>query len=269
MPLQTQAAEFLSVPRAIEQLHQIERYTGPLRGKHMLEIGSGYGLVVAIANKLFRCDAVGLEPGEDAYFAAHSISQELLESLGLEKTRIVNGFGEDIPFSDGTFDVVYSSNVLEHVQHPKKVLDEALRVLKVGGTAVIVFPNYGSWWEGHYGLPMIPHCPKRVFKLWVRLFRRDPSFIDTLHFLSYRDLSAWISTHAYEIDLISTGVEVWEERVKTLNFSEWAALGSLKQFLKILRKLRVLPAVSKLGRALHWETPFILVLKKTHQILAN
>lgn len=263
VPVQTLAAEFLSVPRAVEQLNLIERYAGSLSGKQLLEIGSGYGLLVAIATTLFECDAMGLEPGEDAYFAAHAISLELLKTYALESSRIVNGFGENIPFNPGTFDVVYSSNVLEHVQQPAKVLDEALRVLKPGGIAVIVFPNYGSWWEGHYGLPMIPNCPKSVYKLWVRLFGRDPSFIDTLRFLSYKDVSAWSAAHSGEIETMSTGLEVWEERMKTLEFSEWAALGSLKQFLKVLRKLRLLPVVSWLGRTFHWETPFILVFKKT------
>lgn len=43
------------------------------------------------------------------------------------------GSGEDIPFDDGSFDIVYSCDTLEHVTDLEKVIAEAARVLKKGG----------------------------------------------------------------------------------------------------------------------------------------
>ena len=46
-----------------------------------------------------------------------------------------------ISFSDETFDVVSCSQVLEHVQSLEKCIEELKRVLKLGGTLIISFPN--------------------------------------------------------------------------------------------------------------------------------
>jgi len=46
----------------------------------------------------------------------------------------------DLPFPNGYFDAVISSEVIEHVQDPRKLLSEVSRVLKPGGVAVISTP---------------------------------------------------------------------------------------------------------------------------------
>ncbi len=68
-----------------------------------------------------------------------------------------------VPVEDARFDGVILSEVLEHVPHPNRVLQEAYRVLKPGGTALICTPfmlgihadpydfgRYtGAWYEKH------------------------------------------------------------------------------------------------------------------------
>jgi len=46
-----------------------------------------------------------------------------------------------LPFSDGSFDVVIASNVLEHLGQPGKVFAEVSRVLREGGKFIFVTPN--------------------------------------------------------------------------------------------------------------------------------
>ncbi len=58
-----------------------------------------------------------------------------------------------LPFRDGSFDVVYSSNVLEHVRDPWTMADEMMRVTRPGG---LVFLSYTLWfgpWGGHETAP--------------------------------------------------------------------------------------------------------------------
>ncbi len=46
------------------------------------------------------------------------------------------------PFQDQQFDLIFSVFVLEHTVYPKKILDECIRLLKPGGSIVILAPNY-------------------------------------------------------------------------------------------------------------------------------
>jgi SAM-dependent methyltransferase len=52
--------------------------------------------------------------------------------------------GQTLPAADETFDVVFSSNVLEHVPHIEAFQLEMLRVLRAGGLAVHVMPS-ATW----------------------------------------------------------------------------------------------------------------------------
>ena len=94
--------------------------------------------------------------------------------------------GEAIGFKTGSFDAVISNDVLEHVAHPEAVVRESARVLRPGGLLVFNVPNYRWIYEGHYNMPWIPAMSKPMARRYVSLLGRDPSYVDTLHFLSPR-----------------------------------------------------------------------------------
>lgn len=260
------ASDSLDENRSWEQLRALAAAIGtPLAGKRLLEIGSGVGLTVAIARKGMGADAFGIEPGEAEYDGTLAVSWDILRDGGIDPEVIRRGFGEAIPFPDDHFDAVYSSNVLEHVDQPPKVIAEIVRVLKPGGHAYLVVPNYGSWWEGHYGLIWLPHLPARLGKLYVRLFGRDPRFIDTLQLVTRGKLERWLAPHSGRVDIVDWGVGTWQKRVENLGFAEYSALGKLKDLMRILHRLRVIPLVVWLGKRLHWETPLILIFRKGRQ----
>lgn len=60
------------------------------------------------------------------------------EELGVE---VFNGPLENAEFPDASFDVVFSSHVLEHIRDPKSLLREMCRVLRPGGLHVSVLPS--------------------------------------------------------------------------------------------------------------------------------
>lgn len=49
-----------------------------------------------------------------------------------------------LPFAEARFDLVVSMDVIEHVPNPLPWLQEALRVLRPGGTLFLTTPNYAS-----------------------------------------------------------------------------------------------------------------------------
>jgi SAM-dependent methyltransferase len=153
----------------------------PLKGKKLLEIGSGYGISLAIMLQSFHADAVGIEPASQGFDESFKCSRAVLEENRLDPARIINATGESLPFADASFDVVYSNNVLEHTTDPTLVLSEALRVLRPGGVLFVEVPNYLAYFEGHYMVPQPPILWPWLLPFWVgTVLRRDPSFARTL-----------------------------------------------------------------------------------------
>lgn len=60
--------------------------------------------------------------------------------------------GENLPFADDTFDIVYSNGVLHHSPDTQGAIDETFRVLRPGGQAVIMLYCKSSW---HYWMNMV------------------------------------------------------------------------------------------------------------------
>lgn len=54
---------------------------------------------------------------------------------------------QDIQYDDDYFDLIYCSHILEHVPDDIKAMHELLRVLKPGGTAIIMVPINGVVYE--------------------------------------------------------------------------------------------------------------------------
>ncbi len=52
---------------------------------------------------------------------------------------------EPLPFTRGSFDEVYSKNLLEHLGNPLNALKEMKRVLKYGKKIILITDNAGYW----------------------------------------------------------------------------------------------------------------------------
>lgn len=255
------AAHYLDETRIQEQISLIEKYR-KIEG-NFLEIGSGFGGLVIYLNtkRAEKCRAYGIEPGVDAYTGTLPCTK-ILARANQVQDRFVSAFGENIPFRSGSVDIVYSTSVLEHVKDPEKVIFEALRVLKPGGLFQFIIPNYGSWWEGHYGILMLPGMPKSLFKLYVSLLGRDSEYVDTLQFTNKKILKQILASYPGQIEILSWGTRLFEHRFKYADFSEWASLGKLKKWVLLLHRAGLADIGIKICKRLNWETPFVLTLRK-------
>lgn len=252
------AQDVLNPERLAEQWKQIWQASGEAcqAERRILEIGSGFGGFVKYAAEQ-GIESVGIEIEAERV----KISYDLLKRSMTKNALVLEGVGEHLPFPKASFDYVYSTNVLEHVTEPATVIGETIRILKPGGIFQMVAPNYGSWWEGHYGILWIPNLPKPLAKAYVRLYGRDANFMDTLQFINRKWLTRILSQHDM-VEILGWGEGIWEERVRSLTFSTWGSLGRLKRMVDFLHRLKAIDMVIWLGKKLHWETPLILTVRK-------
>jgi ubiquinone/menaquinone biosynthesis C-methylase UbiE len=100
--------------------------------------------------------------------------------------RLFNCYGENMNnIPDNFADVIYSYQVLEHVQDIDRVLLETKRILKPKSIAYFTMPNYNSIYEGHYEILWIPYVlskSKKLAKLYLKFINRNPSYVDWLNF---------------------------------------------------------------------------------------
>jgi SAM-dependent methyltransferase len=211
-------ADFLDLKKSLKRAGLLARYA-PLDGStKLLEIGSGFGTNLAIWLREFGVDGYGVEPTSPGFDAGFVASRILFSANGLDPERIFETPGESLPFPDGTFDIVYSANVLEHTADPTKVLSEAVRVLKPGGILHMEMPNFMSYFEGHYMVVMPPVLWKGMLGQVIKfIYRRDPHYASTLR----TEINPiWIRSTFQKINktmpvkLMSTGGEVFRERLQ-------------------------------------------------------
>ncbi len=112
----------------------VQKLLGESRGT-VLEIGAGRGIAsYALAKDGWKVTA--LEP-DDSTLVGYKAIESLRESAGLD-IGIVKDWGESLPFSDNTFDLVYGRAVLHHAKSLSQLCSEVYRVLKPGGRFLFV-----------------------------------------------------------------------------------------------------------------------------------
>lgn len=170
---------------ALAPLREVERYLAIGPESKILDLGSGVGsFVVACRNRGLR--AFGLEPDRIGQGAK-------ITSIQIARRRLIapvfaNGVGENLPFSEGCFDLVVMNHVIEHVADQPQVVREAARVVREGGAVFIACPNYLRWYEPHYKIFWVPLLPKFLGRIYLRSRGRSPAMLDQLTYTTHKRL---------------------------------------------------------------------------------
>lgn len=151
----------------------------PLRGLRVLNVGCGTGGFNVAAQRA-GAGTWGIDASDDAIRIC-----ELRRALGAGG-RYALAAAEALPFPDDSFDLVYCLSTLEHVEGVEAAVGEMVRVLRPGGAVLLYAPNAWALYENHYKIFWPPRCPKPLARLYLRLRRRPPGFVDTLNYLSAR-----------------------------------------------------------------------------------
>lgn len=113
-----------------------------------------------------------IDPESIEKFEKYNSRFEKTEQILAQNLKISGA--EKLPYEDNTFDIVFSNEVLEHVEDDVKSSAEVLRVLKPNGLFIIFTPNRGWPFETHgmflnnkyyWGnIPLLPWMSKAVFR---------------------------------------------------------------------------------------------------------
>jgi 2-polyprenyl-3-methyl-5-hydroxy-6-metoxy-1,4-benzoquinol methylase len=123
------------VQRRIETIYDVLLGGHDLSGRTLLDAGCGTGLFSAAA-----CE-------RGAVVTALDIGPRLLEQVRRKcSARTVVGDVMNLDFRDGTFDVIVSSECIEHTTDPRRAVSELIRVCKPGGLIAISCPNRRWQW---------------------------------------------------------------------------------------------------------------------------
>lgn len=124
---------------------------------NMLDIGCSVGRIIALNPKNFQ----GIDIDEKAI------------KIGIEKGYNIKyaDIREKLPFKNEFFDAIYCSQLIEHLDTPLHLMKEIKRVLKKGGKAVIITPDYilssrkykdGFWSDYTHKTPFIPEALEKI-----------------------------------------------------------------------------------------------------------
>ncbi|PJI89785.1 class I SAM-dependent methyltransferase [Sphingomonas koreensis] len=114
----------------------------------VLDLGAGAGIV---AEMDFR--------GQAARICGVDLDPRVIDNPMLDEGKVADG--GSIPYPDASFDLVFSDNVVEHLDMPEQVFAEVRRVLKPGGLFLFKTPN-----RTHY-MPLIARMTPHKFHQFI------------------------------------------------------------------------------------------------------
>ena len=160
-----------------EKLHHLLRLVDfdGYRGRDVLEVGCGAGVDLA---RFARGGA--RVTGVDLAASAIALARANFEQQGLTgRFEIANG--EQLPFSDASFDLVFAHGVVQYTPDSRRLVEECCRVLRPGGEAVFQVYNRISWLNGlsklmkvgleHEDAPVLKKLSAQEFRQLLTGFR--------------------------------------------------------------------------------------------------
>ncbi len=131
-------------------------------GVRILDIGCSFGLILKAITP-DDCTGVGVD---------------MDERLGCDSTNLAfaRADAENLPFRDGSFDIVICNHVYEHTDNADRLLAEIGRVLDTNGVCYFAGPNKFEPVEPHYGLPFLSWLPRPLADLYMRIAGKGDSY---------------------------------------------------------------------------------------------
>lgn len=125
------------------RLRRLMKWTRP-EGQRVLDAGCGYGLLMyMLRDKGAAFPVTGLNLNLKQLNAA----KEIMGKTEGDGFLWINADIKNMPFPSGYFDIVYATDVLEHIKDLPSALAEIWRVLKPGGCLAASLPTEGRLYD--------------------------------------------------------------------------------------------------------------------------
>ncbi len=126
----------------------------PVGRARVLDVGCGSGVLLERMQRLgWEVEGVEVDPGGVAAARSRGVA-------------VRQGMLEAQHFPEKHFDAIHSAHVIEHVHEPLSLLRECWRILKPGGTLVVLTPNIESWGHRRFGAAWLNLDPPRHLMLF-------------------------------------------------------------------------------------------------------
>lgn len=116
----------------------------PQPGMLVLDVGSGLGQLTGQVAELVKPQGqvIGVE------IDVRQLSKARETAVKSDKVEFRQGSAYNLPLSDlewGSFDLVYTRFLLEHVKHPEQVVDQMVAAAKSGGRVVLMDDDHAQF----------------------------------------------------------------------------------------------------------------------------
>lgn len=107
-----------------------------IRNLKVLDAGCGTGIITKELSKN-GADVISIDVNE----LAIEFTKKSLKKENMDPNKIIRGDVQYLPFKDKSFDIVVSTDIIEHLLHPEFFFFEARRILKENGRLLVSTDN--------------------------------------------------------------------------------------------------------------------------------
>ena len=163
----------------LRQLELIQKRTGKSRSKiKILDHGCGGGGTLMFLAASGYTDVHGVEIGGTT--GKTDLALRTISDADAPRIQVYDGF--TLPFPDKSIDLIFSQQVMEHVEDRfiESYIDEEVRILNDEGIVYHQIPHRWTPWESHTKTWLIHYLPRIMRRQAYKLFGHDPDYIEKM-----------------------------------------------------------------------------------------
>jgi 2-polyprenyl-3-methyl-5-hydroxy-6-metoxy-1,4-benzoquinol methylase len=169
------------------------------RNIRILEVGAGI-CVLSLFLKEEGFDIIALEPALAGFGFFNGLKKIVVRHYNEINLTILSYPADELREERvGSFDLIFSFNVIEHIPSPFSTLLVLMSVLKNKGQMAHSCPNYLVPYEPHFGVPVLAIWPNLSKFLFKRKISGREELWNSLNFITYLEIKQFAAQHKFAV----------------------------------------------------------------------